>query len=126
MNNFSYIVNANPQILTVLITGHGSIQSAVEATKRGASDYFTKPFDLDEMLVRLRKVLFENKSLLSVKNYPQPRLFSWEKIKEMKNNQIEFWAGDRITRLRIVDVSQRDRSICMITREGKKTWPLDF
>jgi ActR/RegA family two-component response regulator len=120
------IVNAKPQILTVLITGHGSIQSAVEATKRGASDYLTKPFDLDDMLARLRRVLFEKKRFLSIKNYPQRCLFSWEKIKEMKDNQNEFWAGDRFTRLRIVDVSQRDRSICMITREGKKTWPLYF
>jgi ActR/RegA family two-component response regulator len=120
------IVNAKPQILTVLITGHGNIQSAVEATKRGASDYLIKPFDLDDMIARLRKVLFGEKSFLNIENYPQKCLFGWEKIKEMKDNRNEFWAGDRFTRLRIVDVGRRDRSICMITREGNKTWPLDF
>jgi DNA-binding response OmpR family regulator len=120
------IVTFKPDILTVLITGHASIDSAVEAMKRGASDYLTKPFDLEEMLARLRKVLLEKKRFLSIKNHPHGCSFSWEKIKEMKDNQIEFWAGDGFSRLRIVDVSERERSIYMITREGKKTWPLDF
>ncbi len=44
----------------------------------------------------------------------------------MKDNQIEFWAGDGFTRLRIVDANERDQTIYMMTREGKKTWPLDF
>src|SRR4030043_1956822 len=58
--------------------------------------------------------------------HPHGCSFGWEKIKEMKDNQIEFWAGDGFTRLRIVDVNERDETIYMITREGKKTWPLDF
>jgi DNA-binding response OmpR family regulator len=109
-----------------LITGHASIDSAVEALKRGASDYLTKPFNLDELVARLRRVLLEKKRFASIRNYSQGCSFSWEKIKEMKDNQIEFWAGDGFSRLRIVDVSERERSIYMITREGKKTWPLDF
>jgi DNA-binding response OmpR family regulator len=120
------IVNSKPEILTVLITGHASIDSAVEALKRGASDYLTKPFNLDELLARLRRVLLEKKRFAGIRNYSQGCSFSWEKIKEMKDNQIEFWAGDGFSRLRIVDVSERERSIYMITREGKKTWPLDF
>src|SRR5262245_19269502 len=38
---------------TVMITGHGSIDSAVDALQRGASDYLTKPVDIH----RLRKIL---------------------------------------------------------------------
>ena len=51
------MVTCKPKILTVLLTGYGGIDSAVEAMKRGASDYLTKPVDLDEMIVRLRRVL---------------------------------------------------------------------
>lgn len=120
------IVTFKPEILTVLITGHASIDSAVEAMKRGASDYLTKPFDLEEMLARLRKVLLEKKRFVSIKNHPHGCSFSWERIKEMKDNQIEFWAGDGLTRLQIVDVSEKDGTIYMVTREGKKTWSLDF
>ena len=93
------IVNSKPDILTVLITGHASIDSAVEAMRRGASDYLIKPFDLDDMLSRLHRVLSEKKRFSSIKNYPQGCSFSWEKIMEMKDNQIEFWAGDGLTRL---------------------------
>jgi DNA-binding response OmpR family regulator len=120
------IVSFKPETLTVLITGHGSIDSAVEAMKRGASDYLTKPFDLDDTLARLRRVLLEKKRFTTIRNHPHGCSFGWEKLKEMKENQIEFWAGDGFTRLRIVDVNERDETIYMITREGKKTWPLDF
>jgi DNA-binding NtrC family response regulator len=43
----------NPHTEVVMITGHGSIDSAVEALRRGASDYLTKPVEIH----RLRKIL---------------------------------------------------------------------
>ena len=120
------IMNSKPEILTVLITGHASIDSAVEAMRRGASDYLTKPFDLDDMVTRLRRVLLEKKRFSSIKNYSLGCSFNWEKIMEMKENQTEFWASDGLTRLRIMDINKRERTIYVITRTGKKTWPLDF
>ena len=117
------IGKSKPKILTILLTGHADIDSAVEAMKRGASDYLTKPVDLDEMFARLRKVLKERKRFSSIDD-PQQCSFSWEKIKEMKDTQAEFWAGDGLTRLRIVDISERDASVFMTTQDGKVTWPL--
>ena len=35
----------------VMMTAHGSIESAVEAMKLGARDYLQKPFEVDELLV---------------------------------------------------------------------------
>jgi ActR/RegA family two-component response regulator len=120
------ILKSNPKILTVLLTGYASIDSAVEAMKRGASDYLTKPVDLDKMLVCLRRVLEERKRFGSIKDAAPQCSFSWGKIKEMKDNQTEFWAADGLTRLRIVDVSERDGNISMITQDGKITWPLRY
>jgi DNA-binding NtrC family response regulator len=46
-----------PGLPVVLMTAYGSVSSAVEAMKRGASDYLTKPFERDELVLVLEKVL---------------------------------------------------------------------
>ena len=40
----------------IMITAHGSIQTAVEAMKRGACDYICKPFDPDELSLMTERV----------------------------------------------------------------------
>ena len=45
----------------IVITGYGSINSAVEAMRKGAIDYITKPFDLDELVMRVRKIRDQKK-----------------------------------------------------------------
>jgi DNA-binding NtrC family response regulator len=59
----------HPQVVVIVITGYGSIEGAVEATKNGAFDYLTKPIVDDEIRVVVEKaarqqaLLFENQSL---------------------------------------------------------------
>ncbi|MCS6858356.1 MAG: sigma-54 dependent transcriptional regulator, partial [Sandaracinaceae bacterium] len=43
-----HIVSRRPEVPVILITAHGTIDTAVEALKLGAFDYVTKPFDRDE------------------------------------------------------------------------------
>ena len=47
----------HPEALIVMISGHGSIETAVEATRRGAYDFLEKPLDTDRILVTLRNAL---------------------------------------------------------------------
>lgn len=47
----------NPQTDVILITAYGSIDSAVMAMKEGASDYLTKPFSMDELLLVVKRLL---------------------------------------------------------------------
>src|SRR4030066_1729183 len=58
----SKIKNENPETEVIIITGFGSIGSAVKAMKKGAYDYITKPFDLDELSLRVRKI-YQQKTL---------------------------------------------------------------
>ncbi|HEY8665965.1 MAG TPA: sigma-54 dependent transcriptional regulator, partial [Tepidisphaeraceae bacterium] len=58
-----------PHVVVIVITGYGSIEGAVAATKMGAFDYLTKPIVDDEIqvvvekAVRQQSLLFENQSL---------------------------------------------------------------
>ncbi|RJQ39024.1 MAG: sigma-54-dependent Fis family transcriptional regulator [Nitrospiraceae bacterium] len=47
----------HPETEVIIVTGFGSIDSAVEAMKRGAADYITKPFNLDELNLKIKKIL---------------------------------------------------------------------
>jgi len=52
----STVKSKYPEIEVVVITGFGTIGSAIEAIKNGAIDYITKPFDLDELLLKVKKI----------------------------------------------------------------------
>jgi len=47
----------DPRSLVVMISGHGSIDTAVEATRKGAYDFLEKPLDSDRLLLTLRNAL---------------------------------------------------------------------
>jgi two-component system nitrogen regulation response regulator NtrX len=47
----------DPTALVVMISGHGTIETAVEATRRGAYDFLEKPLDTDRLLLTIRNAL---------------------------------------------------------------------
>src|SRR5216117_3605719 len=49
--------NMNESLPVVVVSGHGTISTAVEATKKGAFDFIEKPFASDRVLVSLRNAL---------------------------------------------------------------------
>jgi signal transduction histidine kinase/GGDEF domain-containing protein len=63
------IAKSKPEILSIMMTGHGTIDSALEAMKRGASDYLMKPLNLDELIIRIRKVLEEKQRFVRLKDF---------------------------------------------------------
>jgi DNA-binding NtrC family response regulator len=51
------VKNLQPGAVVIMITGFGSVRSAVQAMRNGAFDYISKPFDYDEFLTVLQKAL---------------------------------------------------------------------
>ncbi|NWG04340.1 MAG: sigma-54-dependent Fis family transcriptional regulator [Syntrophaceae bacterium] len=49
-----------PEVLVILMTAFGSIETAVEAMKMGANDYITKPINFHDLLLRISKAQKEN------------------------------------------------------------------
>jgi two-component system response regulator AtoC len=57
-----WIREQGPRLPVIMVSAYGEVRDAVEAMKLGAQDYVVKPFDPEELLVRLRKIV-ENQKL---------------------------------------------------------------
>jgi two-component system response regulator AtoC len=65
------IKQLQPDIQVVMLTGHGTIESAIEAMKLGAYDYLTKPCNFSELEITLQKALEQRKLLMENKGLRQ-------------------------------------------------------
>src|SRR6186997_2350863 len=66
-------VERYPHIIAIVVTGYGTVKDAVEAIKRGASDFVNKPFQIDELLLALGSAL-EQRRLKSENAYLRAQL----------------------------------------------------
>jgi len=53
-------VEINPDVPIIMISGHGNIETAVEAVKTGAYDFIQKPPDLNRLLITIRNAMERN------------------------------------------------------------------
>jgi DNA-binding NtrC family response regulator len=60
------IKGTRPEVMVILMTAYGTIETAVEAMRIGATDYITKPIDLNDLLIRISKA--QKESLLLMEN----------------------------------------------------------
>ncbi len=68
-----------PDVPTIILTAHGTIESAVEAMRRGAYGYLTKPFERSDLLLQIERAL-------------EHRKLNWEikRLKELLNERFDF------------------------------------
>jgi len=53
----THVRELDPEVPVVVLTAYGTVETAVDAMKRGAFDYVLKPFDLDSIEITIRKAL---------------------------------------------------------------------
>ena len=49
------IKTASPLVEVIMLTGHAKIESAIEAMKLGAHDFLMKPFDIEELVLKIKE-----------------------------------------------------------------------
>ena len=76
----------DPAALVFVITGHSSFESAVAAVKKGAYDYIAKPFDPDDVLLRINRALKERHLEETVSRYRQERTLEQENCHPLTTN----------------------------------------
>jgi DNA-binding NtrC family response regulator len=76
------IKGTRPEVMVILMTAYGSIETAVEAMRMGANDYITKPINFDDLLIHISKAQKES-SLLR-----ENRLLRMEVKKKFEFNNI--------------------------------------
>ena len=103
----------NPEAHVIVITAYGSIDSAVTAMKEGASDYLTKPFSMDELLLIVKR-------LVRIKQLEEENLLLRKKVEEQYG--LEGLVGKSPQMLKIYDlietVSQTDTTVLVYGESG--------
>lgn len=73
---------ANPDVPIIMISGHGNIETAVEAVKKGAYDFIQKPPDLNRLLITIRNAMERNTLVSETKTLKRKAFKAQEMIGE--------------------------------------------
>ena len=76
------VLTDDPQQCVILMTAHGTVDSAVEAMKKGAFDYLEKPLEREDLILTLRRA-FERIGLVHENRVLQKRIEAFQSIPNM-------------------------------------------
>ncbi|XVJ65610.1 MAG: sigma-54-dependent Fis family transcriptional regulator [Lacibacter sp.] len=85
----------NPDVPIIMISGHGTIETAVEAVKKGAFDYVAKPPDLNRLLITIRNAL------------DRQTLVTETKVLKRKVSRVQEMIGDSAALKKIKDTIEK-------------------
>lgn len=55
LKDLEHLTNSRPKV--IVLTAYADVKSAIDSAKMGAGDFISKPYDFDELLITIRKVL---------------------------------------------------------------------
>lgn len=63
-----HLITHSSETLAIIITAHATVDTAIQALRKGASDYILKPLDFEEVLIRIRNLL-QQRDLMQQNKY---------------------------------------------------------
>lgn len=88
----------NPEISVVIMTAYATVETAVEAMKVGAYDFITKPYNLDEIEIIIKRIIEKN-NLTSEVKYLREQLSSQNRLEGFRSNSEKM--------VKVLDVASR-------------------
>ncbi|NUO00706.1 MAG: sigma-54-dependent Fis family transcriptional regulator [Saprospiraceae bacterium] len=112
MEALDRIRESAPDAQIIMISGHATIDTAVEAVKRGAFDFISKPLDLNRLLITLRNAL--DRSNLVVETKALRRKVSQSKVQEIIGES----EGIRLVKSTIDRIAPTDARVLVLGGNG--------
>ena len=103
MDGIDILVKAKrdyPQVPVVIISGHGNIEIAVAAIKQGAYDFIEKPFNIEQLLVVVRRAM--EASRLRQENFELKRKGVLHKFSDRRNMPLIRLKADDLNCLQVI------------------------
>lgn len=85
MELLTKVMEIRPDLPIIMISGHGSLDNAVECVKKGAYDYISKPPDLNRLLITIKNALSNKSRVLETKTIKTKILKSKEIVGDSKS-----------------------------------------
>ncbi len=85
----------NPDSVVIIITGHGSLETAIEAVREGAYDYIKKPFKLDEIRVSFNNAVEKIRLVRKNKELLEELKETCDQLVAMKKRYLACKEGDK-------------------------------
>jgi len=90
------VFTSGKEIPFIMISAHGSIETAVDATRKGAYDFITKPPDLNRLLVSVRNAMDRSSLVTETKSLKKKVNKSYQIIGESKEIQMIFKTIEKV------------------------------
>jgi DNA-binding response OmpR family regulator len=121
------LLQRHPATKVIIITGHGSLETAIAAIRAGASDYILKPYNVNDFLRSIQRVLSEKETKVRKEILIEQLSSSLDQLKDVEGIRSEELPARRVVSLPgslMVDLERReiwrgDHRVHLTPTEGK-------
>jgi putative two-component system response regulator len=103
------IKTIDPDVMIIIITGYGTLQSAIEAIRYGVFDYIPKPFNVPEIMCIIEKAVHRRKLNLRIRQ----ALYSFFPCQDENSTALPFLKGKMIPDSKWEDVNPAGNQSCL-------------